>query len=516
MSVIEVRELHELYVDLSDRFRAAWAFHQCIRSVQKLFLPQGVGKSSASFQDIYARIKTLSQNLSSPEPEQVRTEIETVARQLRELSIRQLEEDSKVPPHFLRQFFQRVKSYDEKILTQLVKFYFYTAESSPWKPERLDKVDFLLTRIGEDFGKDGDKAQLKDRRHLDEILRALWRVLDRAPPEDQLVESYRDTVQSLQQEVREVGSLGELSERNLIVRYREFKHSLGDLFFHPRVLEGILETNILLQNTVNRLYEQEERRIIADYQRIFELEREVPVDHELDRELAQFRQAVERFEKQLEGKQINLEDLAVIRERVRTLLPRLSEASRGDSSGSSPQDTGSYSLTNPLHGVSREGTSEIAPALERLMVALEEAGPNQSPRNVAVSREIYPFRLESREVVAFRRLHSDPDCDRELERFLLESAALRIRINEEAEEIKAILDDTAVTGEGPVFNRARRTTRLADSFLQQFNHLVNRAILVSNLQLAHHLQILRMRLMRDFSGLWLLAYRKFLPKTRGS
>ncbi|MCB1034846.1 MAG: hypothetical protein KDD47_13530 [Acidobacteria bacterium] len=514
MSVTEVRALHELYVDLSDRFRAAWAFHQCIRSVEKLFLPDVAGKSSASFQDLYARIKSLSQNLNAPDPDRVRGEIDTIGRQLRDLSLKQLEEDSKVPPHFLRQFFQRVKSYDEKILTQLVKFYFYTAESSPWQPDRIDKVDYLLTRLGQDSVDSGEALRLRDRRGLNEILLGLWRVLDRTPPEDQLVETYRDTVSSLKTEVQQVGSLDELSDRNLIVRYREFKHSLGDLFFHPRVLEGILETNLLLHNTVNRLYDQEERRIIADYQRIFELEREVPVDQELDQELSQFRQAVERFEKQLEGRQVNLSDLAVIRERVRTLLPRLSEASRLDSQGGAPRDTGSYSISNPLQEVSREGTSEIAPAFERLMATLEEAGPNQNPRHVAVSRELYPFRLEAREVVAYRRLHSDPDCDRELERFLLESAALRVRINEEAEEIKAILDDTAVTGEGPVFKRARRTVRLADSFLQQFLHLIDRAVLVSDLQLAHHLQILRMRLMRDYSGLWLLSYRRFLPKSR--
>jgi len=53
------------------------------------------------------------------------------------------------------------------------------------------------------------------------------------------------------------------------------------------------------------------------------------VDRELEQELTQFRQEVERFEAQLQSQELKLEDLALIRAHVRELLPRLAAAGRG-------------------------------------------------------------------------------------------------------------------------------------------------------------------------------------------
>ena len=81
-------------------------------------------------------------------------------------------------------------------------------------------------------------------------------------------------------------------------------------------------------------------------------------------------------------------------------------------------------------------------------------------RAVVIRPEIFPLRLEPREVVAYRRLsRRTASSDRELEQFLLEAAALRMRINEEAQEITGILDETSVTGDAPIFGRARLTAR---------------------------------------------------------
>lgn len=513
MSVQELKALHNRYVDLSDRFRAVWAFHQFIQSVEKIFMPDIPSRSNAIFQDAYARIKTLSQNLNASDQDWVQAEMDGVATHLDVLISAQLEEDNKVPPHFLRQFFQRVKNYDEKILTQLVKFYLYAAPAVAWESDRLDKVDYLLSRLGEDTAENGDFLKLKNRRQLREILVGLWRVLNRTQPDDELVATHHRSLDSIRQSIERVASLDELSDQKLVARHRELKHSLGDLFFHPKVLESILEINILLHNSVRRLYQQEERRIIIDYQRIFELEREVPVDLELNQELTHFRSAVERFEKQLEGQEVNLADLAVIRDRVRSLLPRLSEANREGIDSDEEHDTATQSLPSSLQA-GGEGNPELAAGFDLLTAALEETSATASPKAVAVSREIYPFRLEPREIIAYRRLFHDPKCDRVLERYLLEAAVLRIRLNEEAEEIKGILDDTAVSGEGPVFLRARRTIRLSGSFLGHFAHLINDAVLAGDITEAHQLQICQMRLTRDYSGLWLLSYKRFLSGGR--
>src|SRR5262249_33619147 len=120
------------------------------------------------------------------------------------------------------------------------------------------------------------------------------------------------------------------------------------------------------------------------------------------------------------------------------------------------------------------------------------------------------LRLEPREVVAFRRLYGSGESDRELEQFLLEAAALRIKVNEEAQEIAGIMDETSGTGDAPIYARARLTARTADAYLGRFQHVLTELQLAGNAAEGRQVQVLRMRLMRDYSGLWLLAYKPFL------
>ena len=97
----------------------------------------------------------------------------------------------------------------------------------------------------------------------------------------------------------------------------------------------MLATNLAFRETVRRLYQKEEQRIAADYQRIFDLEREVPVDVQLDQELTLFRQQVERFERRLQQDEMRLDELVELRERARSLIPRLSTGNgAGDAAGS--------------------------------------------------------------------------------------------------------------------------------------------------------------------------------------
>ncbi|MCB1058357.1 MAG: hypothetical protein KDD11_22885, partial [Acidobacteria bacterium] len=178
MSVQEITALHNQYVDLSDRFRAAWAFHQFIQSVQKMFVPEISLHFGTGFQDAYTQIKKVSRSLHASEVEKNRAEIERIGVQLERLTGQLLEEDNKVAPQYLRQFFQRVRNYDDKILTQLVKFYLYSLGSGAWEPARVDKVDYLLTRIAEQTADYTLVGGLSGVSRLKEILLGLWRLLD--------------------------------------------------------------------------------------------------------------------------------------------------------------------------------------------------------------------------------------------------------------------------------------------------------------------------------------------------
>jgi len=554
-TVQELGAVHRRYADTSHRFRAAWTFHQFLQSLGKSGQQVITDAHSLEFQNLYAELKEISQNLNTAESDRLRGRLDGIDRRLSQLIEDLDQEDARVAPYYLRQFFRRVKSYDEKILTQLVKFYLYAQQGEIWPTERLDKVDFLLARLSEEEDDRTGEPRLRDHRRLGEIFHGLWAMLGVPLPEAAFITAKRREIEGIRQEVAEIETLDRVSETNLIPRYRELKHDLGNLLFEPALLLAIQETNLVFKSRIQNLYAKEERRIVAEYQRVFELEREVPVDRELDQELIQFRQEIERFEAQLQSQELKLEDLAMIRARVRELLPRLTAAGRGvggylgdasapasgiagdegtasgtgtgraPRSGHSPlaADGGYFSEGEEIGSSAGPAAASPLAAQEdllgefyrKLVDALREVDPELPAERVVVLQEVFPLRIEPREVVAYRRLYGRANCDRELEQFLLEGAALRMRINEEAQEISGILDETSVTGDSIVFARARWTARTADAYLWRFHHVLDEAVLAGSVTEGRQLQLLRMRLMRDYSGLWLLAYKPLLKRNPG-
>ena len=64
-----------------------------------------------------------------------------------------------------------------------------------------------------------------------------------------------------------------------------------------------------------------------------------------------------------------------------------------------------------------------------------------------------------------------------------------------------------MTREAPIFDRARRTTQLAEEFVKEFGERIDAEVRSGSFGEAQQMQLLRMRLIRDYSGLWLLAHR---------
>ena len=514
-TVQELSVLHRRYADTSHRFRASWTFHQFLQSLGKTLLQRVEDPHSTEFQDLYTGLKEISQSLNASESERIRHRLEAIDRRLSELVVALAEEDTKVTPDLLRQFFRRVKNYDEKILSQLVRFYLYAQTGRPWPSERLDKVDFLLARISEEVDDRSGELVLRSHLRLNEIFQGIWAQLAETPPGDQAIEERRADIDAVRHEMSAVESLDRLNESGLIHRYRELKHGLGCWYFYPDLLLPIQETNLVFKARIQKLYRQEEQRIIAEYQRVFELEREGAFDTQLDRELGEFREEIERFEKQLQREEFRLGDIALIRQRVKQLLPRLAagRSSTSDLPTGPPPTVDSGEFTFQRAGAASSAPLKSQEELlgdyyRRLVDALRDVNPpDLAPERVVLKPEVFALRVEVREVEAYRRVFGKGDSDRELEQFLLESAALRVRINEEAHEIASLLDETSVTGDSVVFARARMTARIADDYLWRFNHVLNELMMGGNMAECRQVALLRMRLMRDYSGLWLLAFK---------
>jgi len=517
-TVQELSLLHRHYADTSHRFRAGWTFHQFLQSLGKTLLQRVEDPYSTEFQNLYTGLKEVSQNLNASETEKIRHRLEAIDRRLSELIAALDQEDTKVTPDVLRQFFRRVKNYDEKILSQLVKFYLYAHRDGAWPADRLDKVDFLLARLSEEVDDRTGELVLRSHNRLSEIFQGLWAQMGAEPPGDQVIEEHRAAIDALRHEMSDVESLDRLNESGLIRRFRDLKHGIGNLYFQPELLLAVQETNLVFKSRIQKLYRQEEQRIVAEYQRVFELEREAPFDSQLDRELSDFREEIERFEKQLQREEFRLGDIALIRQKVKQLLPRLT-AGRSHAADRPPAsrtgDSGELALNKASAAAPPSPAQDelIGEHYRRLTDTLRDVNPpDLAPERVVLKPEVFALRIEPREVEAYRRLSGTEECDRELERFLLESAALRMRINEEAQEIASLLDETSITGDSVVFARARLTCRAADACLWRFNHVLHELMMNGSAAECRQVQYLRMRLMRDYSGLWLLAFKPLFKR----
>jgi hypothetical protein len=247
---------------------------------------------------------------------------------------------------------------------------------------------------------------------------------------------------------------------------------------------------------------------------------------QLDQELTQFRQDVERFEAELQRDEVNLEHLAQVRQWVRSLVPRLTASMRKAGTGvGMPPDGLEKSLSGAIRIAADAGElPPLAPSrhedllaepFARMIGALAEVDPSARPETVVIRPELFPMRLEPREVVAHRRLAARDVCDGELELFLLEAAALRVLLSELAQEIAGLLDESSVTGDSPIYHHARRATSVADEYACRFQHLLNEALTAGAVDEGRELQMLAMRLLRNYSGLWLLAYKPILARRPG-
>lgn len=510
----DLNRVHRRYIRVSNHFKSAWTFHQFLQGLQKVFTDGNVRSYPADFQPVYNDLKTAAQTLTETTTDQVSRQLDSIEHRLVPICQGLLHADDEIAPSLLRQFFQRVKNYDENILGQLVKFYLFSQNSRAWNLQRLDKVDFLATKFAEEYHESRDAFVLRDHAALRDALAAFRSSLESEPTSELEVETIVNNLQAIKRDANTVQSIDDLHQSQLVQRYREVKHGLGNRFFEPRVLMTILDVNLQVKNQIHQLYRRDEQRIIAEYQQVFELERDVPVDVVLSSELAEFKQAVERFENQLQGENLKLQDLVELRRKVRDLLPKLKPVET---------DTAPTPLVKPRElresvpeteaplrtGAPDSGDVEsyVEEYYKRIVRALDDTNPTLDPKRVVLQPDLFGLNLGAREVVAYRRLYGGGTCDRGLETFVLQAAGLRARIEHEVDEIKGILDDSAITREAPVYKVARVTCQKGDLLLRRFEHYIEVYLLEGDAKEARELQVARMRLMRGYSGLWLMVHR---------
>lgn len=494
MSVQDLPSLHRRYVDLGVEFKAAWTFHQFLQGLQKFFSGAAIPAYPTDLPEIHQTLRRVSELLTSNRSEGALELLDGAARQLEQTVSILSAADVRVTPPLLRQFFERVKSYDDQILAQMIRFYLGRAVEDGLAGDRLDKVDFLLTKLAEETDPVTGTTSVRAASRLRPIFETFWNAIEGLAADAAWVEDRKLELAAFRRELGEIDEIGQLTASGLLPRYRDAKRLLGRYLFHPDIVLAVVESNLAFKRKVQHEFKAEEERILEESQRILAAD-EAFLGSATGADLSALRSAYDEVERKQRADNLKLEDLAFLRREVEELRPRLLSPDR--------------EVPAPQHdGLSVHSSHElVTPFLSEIVAALEGTDNRATAKEAALSRDLFHLRLEAREVQAFRRLYVVAEGDADVERFILEAAALRQRVVAEASEISGLLDESMVTREAPVFDKARRTTRLAEEFVGRLGALADEALRTGAFAEAQQLQLLRMRLLRDYAGLWLLAHR---------
>src|SRR5436305_12661186 len=212
MSVAEIGLLHGRYVRLTDRFKAIWTHHQFVSAVYKTFLQQPL-PYNIDFQKIYERIKSVMPLLNTAQAADAAQALSLSELAAERTTTSLLRADDRISASHLRRFFEKLKRQDENIVHFLIKFYLYAGAVDG---DRRDKVDFLFTRIGEDFVAERGEYWSRDSLEFREKVIALVAAmrLDAATQEE-VVRVIRQ-IRALREEIQSAEALEELTERSLL------------------------------------------------------------------------------------------------------------------------------------------------------------------------------------------------------------------------------------------------------------------------------------------------------------
>jgi hypothetical protein len=523
MSAIGLQELNQRYVRLTDRSRSQWTFYQYLQGLFKhLFnMPCPI---EIDFPNLFNELRQLGASLGHPETARTERTIATLNHRLDSQAQRLLEVDAQIPPSLLRRFFDRLRNQDEKVLLAILKFYLDGPRASD---DTLDKLDILFTRLAEIPRE--DHGSLARERH--EIERLVQPLLQYRPPlatPEQEVDILLHAVADLRVEVLGCRSFTELVAGGGLDRFRSLKRRLGENMLHPRLLPVLLETTVAIKNRFRELWEDEETALMNDTNKVRELQRQLAGNPEVAtpelRELLEvFAAAQQRFDEGRQTENLRREDALKLRVTLNRILeqfdisqltaPPPPAAEEAEEEGPSPWETSKQVPLSAVAGGAQTLSAglQVDPLLQeyvsKILFALELVGSERPAAEAVAAKELAHLRLEPCEVEACRELvdgrAAPGSFPGERARLLLQAAALRIRLDEEAREIDR-LQKRASEQLPETLERASQTLQRAAEIDRRFGWLVEDALYRGDTEHLEKLYRCRFRLLRAYSGLWLI------------
>ena len=515
MTVLELGALHARYVRASDRFKALWTYHQFASGALRNLLGARV-PYEIDFNKLFESIKQVSTILNAAQTTAASHALDRVDVSLGRATQTLLDVDDRIAASVLRRFFERLKRQDDNIIQFLIKFYLY---ADAVEADRRDKLDFLFTRLGEDFTSSRNEYVTRESLQLRQRVIALVSILRVAEaPEDEVIRLIR-AVRVMRDDIASAERFDELVERNLVRNSRAFKHRIGDLYFHPDVLLAILELNVEAKNRYLRLYAPEEQRLIEETEKLVEhgaaIERNFgDTNPELIDEIARFREYKERFDVSRAESNVKSDVVARLKASMNSILAQLDRGIAEDDMAPQiiPASFFDEAQQNELV-TERFGRNEpLIDFLLRIASAIGLVDTSVDPDEMVQLPCARELRLEPWEAVAYqklfdRRAAEAEEDNEELWILYLRAAALRLKVDEEA-TILATAMAAGVRPEPELLTRAKKSLDLAKELDEQFGDFLQEAVYYANRRILHQLYRSRFRLLRGFSGLWLIYDRQ--------
>jgi len=498
VSVAEIGALHGRFIRQSDRFKSAWTYHQFATGAFKNFLDAPL-PYSIDFQRIYERLKSISGALNTSRMDDAGAALAENQDALDAAQKLLLDADARVPPSLVRRFFERLKRTDDAIIHHLIKFYFYAGAVDG---DCRDKIDFLFTRIGEDFNPDRDEYWSRDPLELREKIVALAGILHVSPTAPGEVVKLIRAIRSMREEVQRIERFEELTDRHLLRNARLFKHRIGDLYFHPDVLLALVELNVATKNTFVKLYLADEQRLVDDSAKLLEHGSAIArnfgdTNPELVEEIARFREAKQRFDELRSQSNLKHDVVTRLKSTMTNILSQLDRGLEEDLAGAEIP-AAFFDGQKVAEHFGRDET--LLPHLTRLAASIAD--------NVRIAE----LRLEPWEVAAFEKLfgRAEPEAaedNEDLWTLYARAAAVRVKSDEEATAIATSIA-AGVRPEPEILTKAKQSLDCAKDLDEQFGEFLHEAVYYSNPKFLHQLYRSRFRLLRGFSGLWLIYDRQ--------
>jgi len=519
VSVADVEALHARYVRVADRFKAIWTYHQFATGIFRNLLDRPA-PYQLDFKRVYERIRKAGGKLNEAEAADARDALDAAARALDDATKALLGADDAIATSLVRRFFDKLNLKDEEIIYFLIKFYLY---ADAVEGDRRDKLDFFFTRIGEELLPERGAYISRESLEFRERVIALVSAMRTAPaPRDEVLRIIR-AIRSMRDEMQQATTFEDLTDRHLLKNARTFKHRIGDLYFDPDVLLAVVELNVAAKNRFIELYQIEEQRILEDSQKLLAhgdaIERNFgETNPELAEAIGRFREYKERFDALRAESNVKHDLVTQLKTSIGEVLSQLD---RGLAQDSASIDDDVEELPPAFFDEQQqvETMSErfgrhdpLLPQLVRIASALDYLSVEIAPEEVIELPAARELRLEAWEVAAYQKLFErrPPDAEEDTEELwmlFVRAAALRIKVDEEA----TILATTMAAGVRPepeLLARAKKSLDLAKELDEQFGDFLQEAVYYSNRPILHQLYRSRFRLLRGFSGLWLIYDRQ--------